>query len=592
MKTQIHRARKTLTSLALLPLFLATPHANAAGKVIKGIEFANVQGQSLKLDLYLPAKPEGSGLMIWIHGGGWRGGSREKCFINWLPEHGYSVASISYRLSGVAKFPAQLHDCKGAVRWLRANASRYGYDPNKIFVAGASAGGHLTALMATTSGHKLLEGRTSGNLDQSSSILAAIDYYGATDFILRSKTQPSRANKKGSVVYDLLGGGAHEKVAAAKLASACYHVSKDDRPLLIFHGTNDKTVLIDQSQAIEAKYKKAGLSIKFHAIRGAGHGGDVFYSGENAKRLLKFLGEQISRQETTSTDSARPDDWGTTTNQKAEFYAASDVPKSQVELTKQWHEIATKAWGNYGPLEFWIVGKSEATAKILDRKYCDIRKQKDPSIPLRHCLNRGHNFVSYARGGNAGLNTRRNENEKWSGFIITMSAKFPGPKEEDYKSVVLHEYFHVYQHAHIHSRIRSERESLHQKNPWWGEGGAEYMAQLLYSRQKGVRAGYLKEKMKRKLRSLKDLKDGESIQDIPYGKRVRIAYDLGAWFIAFIIGKTSEEAYRVKFYKDLNTKGFEGSFVKNFGFSSKDLLDEFHNNFLKLNLSDKMKIIP
>jgi len=592
MKTQIHRARKTLTRLALLPLFLAIPHANAAGKVIKGIEFANVQGQRLKLDLYLPAKPEGSGLMVWIHGGGWRGGSREKCFINWLPEHGYSVASISYRLSGVAKFPAQLHDCKGAVRWLRANASRYGYDPNKIFVAGASAGGHLTALMATTSGHKLLEGRTGGNLDQSSSILAAIDYYGATDFILRSKTQPSRANKKGSVVYDLLGGGAHEKVAAAKLASACYHVSKDDRPLLIFHGTNDKTVLIDQSQAIESKYKKAGLSVRFHAIQGAGHGGDVFYSGENAKQLLKFLGEQISRQETTSADSARPDAWGTTTNQKAEFYAASDVPKSQITLTERWHEIATKAWGNYGPLEFWIVGKSEAAAKILDRKYCDIRKQKDPSIPLRHCLNRGHNFVSYARGGNAGLNTRRNENEKWSGFIITMSAKFPGPKEEDYKSVVLHEYFHVYQHAHIHSRIRSKRESLHQKNPWWGEGGAEYMAQLLYSRQKGVRAGYLKEKMKRKLRSLKDLQEGESIQDIPYGKRARIAYDLGSWFIAFTISKSSEEAYRVKFYKDLNTKGFEGSFAKNFGFSSKDLLNEFHNTFLKLSLEDKLKIIP
>jgi hypothetical protein len=98
--------------------------------------------------------------------------------------------------------------------------------------------------------------------------------------------------------------------------------------------------------------------------------------------------------------------------------------------------------------------------------------------------------------------------------------------------------------------------------------------------------------MKRKLRSLKDLKDGESIQEIPYGKRARIAYDLGSWFIAFTISKSSEEAYRVKFYKDLNTKGFEGSFAKNFGFSSKDLLDEFHNTFLKLSLEDKLKIIP
>ena len=277
----------------LLCCIAGTPNATAAGKVIKDIEFAVVQGQSLKLDLYLPDKPKGSGLVVWIHGGGWRNGSKENCFIKWLPQHGYTVASISYRLSGVAKFPAQLHDCKGAVRWLRANAGKYGYNSKRIFVAGASAGGHLTALMATTSGHKLLEGKVGGNLDQSSSVQGAVDYYGPTDFILRSKTQPSRANEKGSVVYELLGGGAHEKVAAAKLASACYHVSKDDPPLLVFHGTKDRTVLLDQSQAIVTAYKKAGLPIKLHLIEGASHGGNSFYSGENAKRLLEFLKSRI-----------------------------------------------------------------------------------------------------------------------------------------------------------------------------------------------------------------------------------------------------------------------------------------------------------
>jgi len=261
--------------------------------VIKDIEFAVVQGQSLKLDLYLPDKPKGSGLVVWIHGGGWHKGSKDKCFITWLPQHGYTVASISYRLSSVAKFPAQLHDCKGAVRWLRANAGKYGYNSKRVFVAGASAGGHLTALMATTSGHKLLEGKSGGNLDQSSTVQGAVDYYGPTDFILRSQTQPSRANEKGSVVYELLGGGAHEKVAAAKLASACYHVSKDDPPLLVFHGTKDRTVLLDQSQAIATAYKKAGLPIKLHIIEGASHGGNSFYSGKNAKRLLEFLKSRI-----------------------------------------------------------------------------------------------------------------------------------------------------------------------------------------------------------------------------------------------------------------------------------------------------------
>ena len=298
----MHSTYKMLPVIVILSFLLmittsVAPKANAAAKVIKDIEFAKVQDQSLKLDLYLPSKPKGSALVVWIHGGGWRKGNKGKCFITWLPEHGYAVASISYRFSSTAKFPAQLHDCKGAVRWLRANAKKYGYDPDKFYVAGASAGGHLTALMATTSGHEKLEGTVGGNLKQSSTVQGAIDYYGPTDFILRSRTQPSRANEKGSVVYDLLGGGAHEEIEAAKLASACYHVSKDDAPLLVLHGNSDKTVLIDQSKAIVAAYRKMVLPVEFHVIDGAGHGGNVFYSGENANRLLNFLKKHTQQPE-------------------------------------------------------------------------------------------------------------------------------------------------------------------------------------------------------------------------------------------------------------------------------------------------------
>lgn len=301
---------------------------------------------------------------------------------------------------------------------------------------------------------------------------------------------------------------------------------------------------------------------------------------------------KIGQTAEVPADQLEEDRWGKIIPEKAEFHAASDVPQSQIRLTEKWYKVAAGAWGNYGPLEFWIVGKDEAAAEELDKKYCALRKRKDPTISLRHYRNREHNLVSYAKEGNAGLNTRRNEHGQWSGFIITMSAKFPGPGEEDYKPVVLHEYFHVYQHAHIHSRNEGKRESLNQKHPWWGEGGAEYMAQLLYSRQPGVRPGYLGEIMRRKLNSLKDLRDGENIRDIPYGQRGRIAYDLGAWFIAFLVHKTSEEAYLKGFFEDLNARGFEESFRKNFGISSENLLKEFHNSFLKLNLQDKMRIIP
>ena len=278
--------------LAVVAL-LGGAHADEPGKVIKDLEFAVVDGHSLKLDLYQPHQAEGSRLLVWIHGGGWRKGSKEKCLLRWLPKHGYTVASISYRLSNIAKFPAQLHDCKAAVRWLRANAGKYGYRTGNIAVAGASAGGHLSALMATTADHPELEGKVGGNLDQSSRIQAAVDYYGATDFILRSKTQPSRANEKGSVVFDLLGGGAHEKTALAKQASAAYHVSRDDAPLLVFHGNKDNTVLLDQSQAIVKAYQKSGSRVQIYVIGGAGHGGNLFSQGVIAQRLLTFLGASL-----------------------------------------------------------------------------------------------------------------------------------------------------------------------------------------------------------------------------------------------------------------------------------------------------------
>ena len=286
------------------------------------------------------------------------------------------------------------------------------------------------------------------------------------------------------------------------------------------------------------------------------------------------------------------DPWGKLSPEKAQFFKAADVSEETVNLTRKWYEVAAKAWGNYGPTEFWLVGKSAAAAEELNRKYCEIRKEKDPQLRLKDCLRRGHSFADYVRDGGAGLNTRRGEHSEWSGFIITMSAKYPGPEEEDYKAVVLHEYFHIYQHAHIFSRKESERNSRNQVNPWWAEGGAEYMAQLLYSRQKDVRPEYLKEKMRRKLRSLKDLKNGESIDEIPYGKRAMIAYDLGAWLIAYLIDRTSEEAYLKGFYADLNKEGFEGSFQKNFDMSSKKLLEDFHQKFLKLSPDEMLKILP
>jgi acetyl esterase/lipase len=277
----------------LILLFSSVSQVRAAPDdhptVKRDIEFANVDGHSLKLDLYLPAETRQAPLVVWIHGGGWRGGSRSKCPINWLTNDGYAVASISYRLTDKAIFPAQVHDCKAAIRWLRANTGKYGYSTAKIAVSGSSAGGHLAALVGTSGGVKELEGTVGWNLDQPSRVDAVVDFYGATDFVLRSKTQPHRANKEGSVVYLLLGGGADQKVELAQQASAAFHVTKDDPPFLVFHGDKDKTVLLDQSERITEVYSKAGLPITLHVLKGSGHGGNEFYSGERRGLIRAFL---------------------------------------------------------------------------------------------------------------------------------------------------------------------------------------------------------------------------------------------------------------------------------------------------------------
>lgn len=283
-----------LQFLSLL-LFVSSPCLAEQAK-LKDLEFANVDGHSLKLDLYLPAE-ENPPLVVWIHGGGWQNGSKESCEVRWLQQKGYAVASISYRLTDVAIFPAQLHDCKAAIRWLRAHAKQYGYNPNQVAVAGSSAGGYLAAFVGTSGDVIDLEGTVGGNLEYSSRVNAVIDYYGASDFVLRSQNQPHRANKPGSVVAKLLGIGADQVPEIARWASPVTYVSADDPPMLVVHGRKDKTVLFDQSERIVKAYQDMGLSVKLLAIDEGGHGGKEFYQGENRKTAVDFFEQNLKPSE-------------------------------------------------------------------------------------------------------------------------------------------------------------------------------------------------------------------------------------------------------------------------------------------------------
>lgn len=280
--------KSLLLCLPICGLLLLSSNAKA-DPPLRDVVFATVDSQQLRLNLFLPKDTKNPPLVVFIHGGGWRNGSYKKCLTPWLTEHGFAVASIGYRLSDKAKFPAQIHDCKAAVRWLRAHAKQYGYSAERIGVAGTSAGGHLSVLMGVSGDRKDMEGKVGGHFDRSSRVQAVVDYYGPTDFELRSKNQPSRAEVPGSPVRLLLGVPPSKNMKLAKFASPAFHVTKDDPPLLILHGDKDKTVFLDQSKRIEEEYRKAGLDVTLEVIPGGGHGGKIYFSPKYRKKVVQFL---------------------------------------------------------------------------------------------------------------------------------------------------------------------------------------------------------------------------------------------------------------------------------------------------------------
>ncbi len=293
--------RNTLRSLPVLILlsaaaWAAIPTAPPDAKHINDVVYAKAGSRELHLDLVLPAsitKP--LPCVVWIHGGGWRKGTHKANRAAWLAGHGYVVASVEYRLTDEAVFPAQIQDCKAAIRFLRANSKDYGIDPDRIGVWGSSAGGHLVALLGTSGGVKELEGDY-GSVGQSSRVQAVCDFFGPTDLTVI----PGRLAERGTgAVALLLGGPISEKRNLARLASPIKHVSKDDPPFLIVHGEEDKLVPISQSESLQKALKAAGVDSTFVRVKNAAHG----FAGRNIEpsvqkideAVLKFFDEHLKK---------------------------------------------------------------------------------------------------------------------------------------------------------------------------------------------------------------------------------------------------------------------------------------------------------
>ena len=248
--------------------------ANAA--VQRDLVYKRVNGEVLALDLYFPEKfPGPLPVIVWIHGGGWSRGRKERCPAVALVNDGYAVASIDYRLSSTAPFPAQIEDCKAAVRWIRANASKYNLHPDHIGVWGHSAGGHLAALLGTSGGVRELEG-DGDNMSYSSRVQAVCDVSGPSDLVRlyqdASQSSGDKSGKAMSAVAALVGGSAEQNQTNAIAASPIHYVSKDDPPFLIIHGENDSTVPVTQAESFAAALKAAGVETTLEIATGRGHG--------------------------------------------------------------------------------------------------------------------------------------------------------------------------------------------------------------------------------------------------------------------------------------------------------------------------------
>lgn len=296
-------------ALAYYAKSLAEPSAPAApnGTVVyRDIEFARTSSGPLLLDIYQPesATTAPRPVVIYIYGGGWYVGNKHQLTMmkaELLAQQGYAVIATSYRLSDQAIFPAQIHDVKATVRWVRANAKEYDFDSDRIAVWGGSAGGHLAALLGTSAGEHELEGDIGPSPESfSSTVHAVVDFFGLSDF---SKVDQQRHwlgykyDRRASFTSKFLGGSISELPGLVCKANPITYIKPGMPPFLIVHGRNDRIVPIGQSMLLNAELIKCGNESTLHIVENAGHmGGGDFGTDAMLTRVREFLDTHLNVQ--------------------------------------------------------------------------------------------------------------------------------------------------------------------------------------------------------------------------------------------------------------------------------------------------------
>jgi acetyl esterase/lipase len=283
----------------------ASPTIPAGAEYIGGVQFAQRSSGPLFLDLFRPAKRPSNEmlpLVIYIFGGAWMIGNRYQ-FGGLVPGAGkliddcYVVAAIDYRLSQQAIFPAQIHDVKSAIYWLRAHAADYQIDADRIGIWGPSAGGHLSALAGTSAG-RLEPPDASADTNDGSRVQAVVDFFGPTNFLAMREHMLTSFDHDGpdSPESRLVGGPIGERAQAVKEANPITYISGDEPPFLLVHGIDDPIVPFNQSEILASALRSAGVDVTFRPIEGGGHGtGEEFDSPALMDIITKFFDRHLKR---------------------------------------------------------------------------------------------------------------------------------------------------------------------------------------------------------------------------------------------------------------------------------------------------------
>jgi len=266
----------------------------AGFKAERNVPYVENGHRNQVLDIFLPEQTPAHPppLVIWIHGGAWLAGSHSSPPVLYLLNNGFAVASIQYRFSQDAIWPAQAFDCKAAIRFLRANASRYNLDPDRFGVGGDSAGGHLAAFIGTSGDVPEVEGDL-GTTNISSRVQAALDWFGPTDLLVMGEQAGGNGmiqhNSPDSPESRLLGGPVQEKRDLARTANPLTYIDRKDPPFLIMHGDNDQLVPLGQSVILAKALVDAEVEVTMKTIPGAGHEGPEFHNAESRRLITDFF---------------------------------------------------------------------------------------------------------------------------------------------------------------------------------------------------------------------------------------------------------------------------------------------------------------